>query len=120
MRRTSRNRSDREVAKAIALQLPDVELNSHHGKMDIRVRHKIFASFPAQEKTLVVKCTPDNLALLTKQSPHVYAKAWGDTWMQVALDEIDRTTLQTLLIDAWLLAAPPGLRKLHESRLTGS
>jgi hypothetical protein len=119
MSRTSRKRTDREVAKAIALQLPDVELNSHHGTMDIRVRNKIFATFPAQAKTLVVKCTPDDLAVMTKQSPQIFSKASGDRWMQVALEEIDRETLETLLIDAWMLAAPPALRKLHETRLRG-
>jgi predicted DNA-binding protein (MmcQ/YjbR family) len=117
VRRTAKNRSDREVAKAIALQLPDVEVGSHHGTMDIRVRHKIFATFPSGTKAVVVKCSPENLELLTRANPAAYSKAWGQTWMQVALDEIDRATLADLLIDAWLLAAPPALRKLHEARL---
>lgn len=117
MRRTPKNRSDREVAKAIALQLPDVELNSHHGTMDIRVRNKIFATFPAQSKTVVVKCTPENLALMTKQSPETFSKVHGENWVQVSLDEIDRATLQTMLIDSWLLAAPPALRRMHEAEL---
>ena len=117
MRKNSRNRADREVAKSIALQLPDVEIGSHHGTMDIRVRNKIFATFPAQQKVLVVKCTPDDLAFMTRENPQAFARVWGDIWVQVTLDEIDRATLQTLLIDAWLLAAPPALRKLHEDRL---
>lgn len=117
MRRTPKNRSDREVAKAIALQLPDVELGSHHGTMDIRVRNRIFASFPAQSKVVVLKCSPENLRLMTSQSPETFSKVWGETWVKVALDEIDRPTLQQLLIDAWLLAAPPALRRLHEGSL---
>ncbi len=100
------------------MQLPDVEVGSHHGTMDIRVRHKIFATFPAQSKAVVVKCTPENLELLTRQNPQAFTKAWGQTWMQVVLDEIDRATLEELLIDAWLLAAPPALRKMHETKLT--
>ncbi|HET9440912.1 MAG TPA: MmcQ/YjbR family DNA-binding protein [Longimicrobiales bacterium] len=117
MRRTPKNRTDREVAKAIALQLPDVELGSHHGTMDIRVRNKIFATFPAQSKVVVLKCSPENLRLMTAQNPEIFSKAWGETWVQVALDEIDRPTLQQLLIDAWLLAAPPALRRMHEANL---
>jgi hypothetical protein len=114
MRRTAKNRADREVAKAIALQLPDVELGSHHGKMDIRVHNKIFASFPAEGKVVVLKCTPENLELLTRQSPEIFSKVWNNKALQVSLDAIDRATLQALLIDSWLLAAPPAVRRLHE------
>jgi hypothetical protein len=115
--RNARNRTDREVAKAIALQLPDVELNSHHGTMDIRVRNRIFATFPAQKKTMVLKCTADDLAVMTRESPHIFARIHGENWVEVSLDEIDRPTLETLLVDAWSLAAPPALRKQHEERL---
>ncbi len=117
MRRTPKNRSDREVAKAIALQLPDVELGSHHGTMDIRVRNTIFATFPAQSKVVVLKCTPENLQLMTAETPEAFSKVRGDTWVQVSLDNIDRPTLQRLLIESWLLAAPPQLRRMHEAEL---
>ena len=96
--RTPKNRTDREVAKAIALQLPDVELNSHHGTMDIRVRNKLFARFRAQSKVLELMGA-------------------DGSWQQVALEEIDRETLRTLLIDAWAATAPPQLRTRHEAEL---
>ena len=85
--------------------------------MDIRVRNKIFATFPAQSKVVVLKCTPENLELMTKQSPETFSKAGGKTWVQVSLDEIDRATLPTLLIDSWLLAAPQARRRMHEAKL---
>jgi hypothetical protein len=117
MRKTPNNRTDREVAKAIALQLPDVELGSHHGRMEIRVRNKIFATFPADGKVVVLRCTPDNLDSMTKQNPEAFARARGDSWVQVALDQIDRAMLRTLLIQSWLQAAPQSLRQMHEPQL---
>jgi hypothetical protein len=118
MGRTPNNRTDREVAKAIALQLPDVELASHHGTMDIRVRNRIFATFPADAKVVVLKCTAESFDHMTKQSPDIFSKARGETWVKVALDQVDRATLRTLLIDSWLLAAPAELRRIHEGLLT--
>jgi hypothetical protein len=117
MGRTSNTRTDREVAKAIALQLPDVELASHHGTMDIRVRNKIFATFPADGKVVMLRCTPENLDNMMKQNPDAFARGRGDTWMQVTLDQIDRALLRTLLIESWLQAAPQSLRQMHEAQL---
>ena len=116
MGRKARGRADREVAKSIALHLPDVELGSHHGTLDIRVRNRIFATFPAETKFVNVKCTPENLALLVAQRPEAFARVWGESWMQVSLDEIERAELEQLLIDAWLLAAPQSLRTLYADR----
>ena len=117
MRRTPKNRSDREVAKSIALQLPDVELCSHHGTMDIRVHNRVFATFPAQSKAVLVKCTSENLAAMTQENPDAFSKARGDSWVQVDLDNIDRARLQSLLIESWELAAPATLRRLYEGQL---
>jgi hypothetical protein len=117
MSRTPNNRTDREVAKAIALQLPDVELGSHHGTMEIRVRNKIFATFPADGKVAVLRCTPESLDRMTKHDPEAFSKERGATWVKVALDQIDRAMLRTLLIDSWLLAAPPALRRIHDGQL---
>lgn len=110
MRRNARNRSDREVAKAIALQLPDVELNSHHGTMDIRVRNRVFATFPAQSKAVVLRCTPEGLAAMVKDNPEAFAKVRGENWVQVALEQIDRETLEKLLIESHRIAGIPGNR----------
>jgi hypothetical protein len=118
MARNAKRKTDREVAKSIALNLPDVEIGSHHGTLDIRVRNKIFATFPAGEKALVVKSTADSMDALIKQTPEVFSKAWGQTWLRVDLEQIERDDLEAMLIDAWLLAAPPPLRKMFEEKLT--
>ena len=117
MRRTPKNRSDREVAKSIALQLPDVELCSHHGTMDIRVHNKVFATFPAQSKAVVLKCTAENLGALIEQNPEGFSKGRGDTSVHVDLEHIDRATLQALLIESWVLSAPAKLRELYKGQL---
>ena len=118
MRRTPNNRTDREVAKAIALQLPDVELGSHHGTMDIRVRNRLFATFPANGRVAMLRCTLHSVEDLTKQNPDAFSKARGDAWIKVELDQIDRAMLRTLLIESWLQAAPSSLRQMHEAQLT--
>ena len=103
MARNARGRTDREAAKAIALDLPGVELTSHHGTLDMRVNNRTFATFPAEMKVVNLRCTPETLAEAITANPDVYARVRGDHWMQVALEKIDRTKLQQLLTDAWKL-----------------
>jgi predicted DNA-binding protein (MmcQ/YjbR family) len=116
MRRNAKGRADREVAKAIALDLPDVELASHHGTLDMRVGNRIFATFPAEQKVVNLKCSPENLDALVSLQPDVFSAASGKKWLQVSLEHVDRATLEQLMIDAWLLAAPPPLRSLYSER----
>lgn len=100
MARNAKGRSDREVAKAIALDLPDVELASHHGTLDMRVGNRIFATFPADGKVIRLKTA-----------------GTGRGWLELPVEDVDRDTLQRLMIDAWLLTAPPALRKIYGPRL---
>jgi hypothetical protein len=97
MGRNAKSRTDREVAKAIALNLPDVELISHHGTLEIRVGNRTFARFPAEGKSV-----------------HLRAKSG---WSEESLENLDRDKLQHLMIDAWLLTAPAHLRKIFAERL---
>ena len=99
----SRKKADREIAKSLALTLADTEVGSHHGRMDIRVRNKVIATFPPQERVMVVRCTPEKLDALTAQNPDVFSKVRSDTWVSVDLDEIDRDTLEIMLREAWEL-----------------
>lgn len=120
MGRNAKGRADREVAKAIALDLPDVELATHHGTLDIRVRNKIFATFPAEGKVVQLRCTPEDLTRVTAENPEVFSRFRGDNWMQVSLDHVGRDRLHQLLIDAWMVAAPPALLSLYADRLKKS
>lgn len=109
-------RINRELAKSIAMELPDVEVGSHHGTMDIRVRNKIFATFPKGTKEMCLKSTPADLDELVKQNPEAFSMVWGDRMLKVDLDRIDRRTLEALLVDSWMLAAPPALRRLYRQK----
>jgi hypothetical protein len=85
--------------------------------MDIRVRNKVFATFPADGRVAMLRCTPENLDKMIKEKPDAFSKGRGETWMEVALDLIDRAMLRTLLIESWLQAAPQSLRQMHEAQL---
>ena len=117
MGRNAKGRADREVAKRIALDLPDVELASHHGTLDIRVRNRIFATFPADGKIVLLHSSPDEIAMMVAGKPDVFARTPRKGWVQVSLDDVDRETLQRLMIDAWLIAAPAALRAMYADRL---
>ena len=97
MGRTGKHRSDREIAKTIALQLPDVEVSHHHNTTEMRVHNRVFATLPAKAKVILLKSKPG---------------------VEIALDDIDPATLQSLLIESWLAAAPAAVRQLHEAKLT--
>lgn len=97
MGRTGRNRSDREMAKTIALDLPDVEISHHHNSTELRVHNRVFARLPAKRR--VLECRS------------------ADGWTETALDDVDAAALRAHLIAAWLRAAPADVRSLHEARL---
>jgi hypothetical protein len=115
--RNARGRADREVAKSIALGLPDVELASHHGKLDIRVRNRVFATFPAETKVVQLRCSGPELEALVTEEPDTFSRVHGRPWLQVSLDEVDRERLEKLMIRAWFEAAPPALRSMYGERL---
>jgi predicted DNA-binding protein (MmcQ/YjbR family) len=117
MSRNARGRADREVAKAIALDLPDTELASHHGTLDIRVRNRIFATFPAEAKVVHLKCAAENMEALVAGQPELFSAAARKSWLQVSLEHVDRATLTRLMIDAWMLTAPPDMQRMYAERL---
>ena len=117
MGRTAKGHSDREIAKTIAQQLPDVEVSHHHNTTEMRVHNKVFARLPARSKVIAVRCRAETLEILKTRYPIPFAAARAESWLEVPLDDIDAGTLQTLLIDSWLLAAPAAVRQLHENKL---
>lgn len=89
-------RINRELAKSIAMELPDVEVGSHHGTMDIRVRNRIMATFPKGTTDMILRVEGGNKTY--------------------SLEEIDRKTLDTLILAAWTFNAPDALRKIYEAK----
>jgi hypothetical protein len=98
------------------LALPEVEESAHHGRPDLRVRGKIFATLPTESNSANVKITPENFHALLEREPGVFSKVWGDRWVGVDLDEISESGIAALLEDAWRLTAPKSLvRQLDEA-----
>lgn len=100
--------------RRIALSLPDAEEKSHFGKADFRVRNRIFASLPSDERG-VLKLTPDEQAMLTEAEPGIFAAlkgGWGrQGWTEISLAAADEATLASGLTMAWRNAAPASLKK---------
>lgn len=90
-------------------------MGEHHGRLDIRVRNKIFATLPP-DGTVVLKITPENLETLTKLEPGTFGRVWGDRWVGVDPNQLSTKDVRELLFDAWKLAAPKRLiREFEES-----
>lgn len=98
-----------DVVRGLALRLPAVEESSHHGRPDLRVRGKIFATLPVETNSTNLKITPDNFRSLLEREPVVFSKVWGDRWVGVDLDQVSEAGIASLLEDAWRLVAPQAL-----------
>ena len=101
-------------ARTFALLLPQARMDEHHGRPDVRVGTKIFATFPP-DGSLVVKTTPDNLDALMRLDPETFKSVWGDRWIGVDLERLSAGDLHELLADAWKLVAPKRLVRDFEA-----
>ena len=103
--------------RRMALSLPEAEEKSHFGTADFRVRNRIFASLPDQQRA-VVKLTRDQQAMLVGGEPSVFQPVkggWGrQGWTTVSLAAADEITLRSALLTAWRNVAPARLRNAHE------
>lgn len=99
--------------RAQALGLPVVEEKSHFGKVDFRVRNKIFAGFTADGGGYV-KLTPNQQEMICAAEPAVtpIKGGWGrQGWTQVDHARADEALVQSLLSIAWRNVAPKSLQK---------
>ena len=74
-------------ARTFALLLPQARVDEHHGRPDVRVGTKIFATFPPAG-SLVGKTTPANLEALIRLDPETFKSGWGDRWSGVELERL--------------------------------
>jgi hypothetical protein len=95
--------------RALALSLPETSESSHHGTPDVRVRNRIFATFPPSAEVVNLKSAPQNLELLVRRDPATFSDAWGGRWLGVRLDRVPDEAARELVRDAWTLAAPRSL-----------
>jgi 8-oxo-dGTP pyrophosphatase MutT (NUDIX family)/predicted DNA-binding protein (MmcQ/YjbR family) len=109
--------TSQEDARLYVASLPGVEESSHHGRPDLRVAGKIFATLPAEGSSVNVKITPQNLEILLAREPRTFTRVWGERWVGVRLEAISYEEMVVLLEDAWRLTAPKRLqRELDELR----
>lgn len=99
--------------RAVALGLPETTPGEHHGREDLRVRNKIFATLP-DDGSLVLKTTPENLDGLVRADPEIFRKVWGERWVGVDVSRLDVEHLEELVVDAWKAAAPKTLVRTFE------
>jgi hypothetical protein len=99
----------RGTVRRLALALPETTESRHFNTPDIRVRHKIFVSFPECGRVIGLKCTPANVDALVTADPETFGDLWRGRWLGVRLDRIAQPVLQELITDAWCLAAPKRL-----------
>jgi hypothetical protein len=97
------------VVRRLALALPEATENRHFDIPDIRVRNKIFVSFPEGSKLAGLKCTPANVDALVSGDRETFSDLWRGRWLGVRLDRVERRMLRELIADAWGLVAPKRL-----------
>lgn len=89
--------------------MPGAEQRSHFGKVDFRVRNKVFASFPAPD-LMTLRLEPEHARILIASDPETYAPhagVWGQRgWLRVTLFRIAPDDLADLIHEAWRGVAP--------------
>jgi hypothetical protein len=102
-----------EVARTLALDLPEAAEQDHHGRPSFRVAGRIFATLWDEHHLNVML---DEAGILTAVHRHPKACSevrWGNRLAAVRVDLrlVDRRTLSTLLADAWESKAPQRLTR---------
>jgi len=101
----------REVARTLALDLPEVVERDHHGRPSFRVAGRIFATQP-DEHNLNVMLDEPGILTAVQRHPTVCSEVWWGKRLaavRVDLRRVDRRTLSSLLADAWESKAPKRL-----------
>lgn len=98
--------------RRIALSQPQAEERSHFGKADFRVRNRIFASLPDDDRA-VLKLTPPEQAVVCETEPGLFKPVkggWGrQGWTELDLSVADEPTLRSACRMAWRNVAPRSL-----------
>jgi len=107
-----------ERARRLALALPQVTEQDHHGIASFRVRGKIFATMPDDEH-LRVMVDEDEIRAAASENPAVFHEFyWGNRLACLVVDVAGAspTQLRELLTEAWLRKAPESLAKQLRDR----
>jgi hypothetical protein len=101
--------------RKLALELPEVLENEHHGHPDFRIGKKIFATIGPEGDWGMVKLHPVDQDEFVKLEPEAYEPvpgAWGrQGCTRVTLSAAKKTSVRRALELAWRKIAPAKLRK---------
>jgi hypothetical protein len=97
-----------DEARALALALPDVVEQDHHGRPSFRVGGKIFATLWTAEQMNVMLDEGGILTAVDAWPDACTPVHWGKRLaaVGVALPHVDAAHLGRLLLEAWELRAP--------------
>jgi hypothetical protein len=106
-------------ARRMALSLPQVTEQDHHGIPSFRIRGKIFATVP-DDRHLRVMVEEDEIHAAVWENPAVFDELyWGKrlACLVVDLAGANPQRVQELLSEAWLRKAPPNLARRCQAAL---
>jgi hypothetical protein len=105
---TRRGEDGHSLVRALALALPEVTEQDHHGRPSFRVSGRIFATLP-DEGHVNVMLDEDGIRTCVEARPDACTPVWWGKRLaaaQVALSRVDPLLLRELLTDAWQRKAP--------------
>jgi hypothetical protein len=106
-----------EDARSMALSLPNVTEQDHHGMASFRIGGKIFATVP-DEQYLRVMVDEDEIHAAVSENPAVFRELyWGTRLACLVVDLAGASPQQVreLLNEAWLRKAPAVLARQFQS-----
>lgn len=100
-----------EAARELALSLPEVSEEDHHGMDSWRVRGKIFATVPDQDHIRVMVEEPEVHAAVEENPSCCEPFYWGSrlACVVVSLPRAEAGLVRELLVEAWCRKAPKRL-----------
>jgi hypothetical protein len=104
-----RRRITHSVVRRLALGLPEVVESSHLDRPDFRVRNRIFATLPPDNRAVILKSVPANVDALVSSDSKTFWNEWRGRWVGIRLDRVTLPFLRELIADAWRAAAPKRL-----------
>jgi hypothetical protein len=98
-------------ARKLALELPEVVEQDHHGRPSFRVSDKIFVTLWDEEHMNVMLDEPGILTAVQGNPDACSEFRWGRRLAAVSVDlaRVERDSLAELLTDAWQGKAPERL-----------
>jgi len=101
-----------DAVRQFALSLPDVTESPHFDKTSYRVRGKIIATVPPDERHIHIFIDADQARSVAAGAPSSFEELWWGkklAGVRAKLDVADADLVFSLIEDAWRLRAPKSL-----------